>query len=351
MGAFMIRSKTGKTGILLLLAVLLAAVSFISLYIGQISVPVSSVLYEAARQAGITLPWGQALTPEQEAVLWYIRLPRVCVAVLVGAGLAISGAVMQGVFSNALADPGIIGVSAGASFGAVIAVSLGLTSLSMFYMPFFALLGAAFSVTVTILLTMRGGRIPTMSLLLAGVAVSMFLGALTNGMLTFMNEYRLREFLFWMVGGLDYRRWEHVMIAAGPIITGLVILCMTSRHLNVLIMGDTEARALGLNVMFFRVFFLFLASVITAAAVSVSGMISFVGLVVPHIMRILLGPDHTWLLPSSALLGAVFLLFCDTLGRMILPPLEIRVGIMTAVIGAPYFLFLLRRMRNRGGAF
>ena len=130
------------------------------------------------------------------------------------------------------------------------------------------------------------------------------------------------------------------MIAAGPIITGLVILCMTSRHLNVLIMGDTEARALGLNVMFVRVFFLFLASVITAAAVSVSGMISFVGLVVPHIMRILLGPDHTWLLPSSALLGAVFLLFCDTLGRMILPPLEIRVGIMTAVIGAPYFLFL-----------
>lgn len=347
----MVRSSAGKMGILFLLAVVLLVISFTALYVGQIHVPVTAVFHDMAEGLGWDMPWGKALSPEEAAVLWYIRLPRVCVAVLVGAALAISGAVMQGVFSNALADPGIIGVSAGASFGAVISVSLGLTAVSMYYMPLFALAGAAFSVTAAILLTMKDGRISAMSLLLAGVAVSMFLGALTNGLLTFMNEYKLREFLFWMVGGLDYRRWEHVFLAAGPVLSGIAILCVLARHLNVLIMGEIEAKALGLNVAFYRFFFLFLASVITATAVCVSGSIGFVGLVVPHVMRMILGPDHVFLLPASALAGAVFLLFCDTLGRVVMAPMEIRVGIMTAIIGAPYFLFLLRRLRSKGGAF
>ncbi len=347
----MIRSNWGKSGILFFLVGLLVCLILIALHLGQIPVPVVSVIHDVLNNFGIVTDWGQPLTPEQEAVLWYIRLPRICVAILVGSALALSGAVMQGVFGNPLADPGIIGVSAGASFGAVIAVALGFSSAGLFYMPAFALVGAFSSVLLTISLTMRGGKIPTMSLLLAGVAVSMLLGALTSGVLTFMNEYRLKEFLFWMVGGLDYRRWEHVYLAIGPIIIGGGILCLLARHLNVLVLGEVEAKALGLPVVWYRMLFLFLASIVTATAVCVSGSIGFVGLIVPHIMRILIGPDHRMLLPTAALAGSIFLLFCDTLGRTIMPPTEIRVGIMTALLGAPYFLFLLRRMRKHGGMF
>ena len=153
-----------------------------------------------------------------------------------------------------------------------------------------------------------------------------------------------------MVGGLDFRRWDHVALAVGPIVTGSVILMMLGRHLNVLVLGDTEARALGLPVMVYRMLFLFLASVVTATAVCVSGSIGFVGLVVPHIVRLLVGPDHRILLPMAGVGGALFLVFCDTLGRVIAQPIEIRVGIMTALLGAPYFLYLLHRLRSKGGA-
>ena len=178
----------------------------------------------------------------------------------------------------------------------------------------------------------------------------MLLGAFTSGILTMINEYRLREFLFWMVGGVDFRRWDHVLLAVGPIMTGSVILMMLGRHLNVLVLGDTEARALGVPVMVYRMLFLFLSSVITATAVCVSGSIGFVGLVVPHIVRLLVGPDHRILLPMAAIGGALFLVFCDTLGRVVAQPVEIRVGIMTALLGAPYFLYLLHRLRSKGGA-
>jgi len=219
----------------------------------------------------------------------------------------------------------------------------------MYYMPAFALGGAVFAMGCAVYLTLHDGKIPPMSLLLAGVAVSILLGAMTNGLLTFMNEYRLKEFLFWMVGGLDYRRWEHVELAAGPILTGIIVLSLLGRHLNVLSLGEDEARSMGMNILLYRLIFLLGASLIIASAVCVSGMIGFVGLVVPHITRLTIGPDHRILIPLSALVGAFFLLFCDTLGRLIAPPLEIRVGIMTAVIGAPYFLYLIRRMRKGGG--
>ena len=330
------------TGVLLLLTTLY------SLHSGQIEVAVSSIFHEWALALGMT-PEGSDPTPAERAVFWFIRMPRVAIAILAGAAFAAAGAVMQGVFANPLADPGIIGVSAGASFGAVICISFGLTSLSMYYMPAFALVGALGAVAAALALTFRHGRIPPMTLLLAGVAVSMFLGALTNGLLTFMNEYRLREFLFWMVGGLDYRRWEHVGLAIFPIITGIILLCLLARHLNALALGENEAKSLGMNVLWYRGLFLFTASLITATAVCVSGMIGFVGLVVPHVTRILFGPDHRVLIPASALLGALFLLLCDTIGRTIAPPAEIRVGIMTALIGAPYFLYLIRRMRKEGG--
>ena len=338
------RKNAGK--VIVFLVGLLLIVMCISLAWGQIDIPLHSTLSVVAEQLGLPGNWQSEYTQEQKAVLWFIRMPRTLVGVLVGAALGVAGAVMQGVFSNPLADPGIVGVSSGAATGAVLSIALGVSAQSMFYMPLFAFVGAICAVSITVFLAMRHGKIPVMTLLLSGVAVSMLLGALTSGILTFMNEQKLQQYLFWMVGGLDYRRWEHVYLALGPIVLGICIMLLLARHLNILVLGETEAKAVGMPVVPFRLFLLFVAAMTTATAVCVSGNIGFVGLVVPHMMRMLIGPDHRVLLPASALAGAIFLVLCDTLGRLVVPPAEVRVGIMTALLGTPYFLYLLRRIKN-----
>lgn len=338
--------KKYRISMLGVLAFLLIAIACLSLTLGQIDVPVKSAVAVVFRQ--LQLPFWEDVTVSQEqlAVIWYIRLPRMLVGVLVGAALGISGAVMQGIFSNPLADPGLIGISSGAATGAVLSIALGTATSSMFMMPAFAFCGSICAVFLTVFLAMRNGKIPVMTLLLAGVAVGMLLGALTSGLLTFMNEQKLQQYLFWMVGGLDYRRWEHVYLAVGPVVCGICIMLLLARHLNILVLGETEAKAVGMSVTKFRMGLLFVAAMTTATSVCVSGNIGFVGLVIPHMMRMLFGPDHRVLLPASALGGAAFLVLCDSLGRVIMPPAEVRVGIMTALLGTPYFLYLLRRMQK-----
>lgn len=332
---------------IILLAVLLVVIACVSLTFGQIDVPVGKALAVIASQLNLPGFTEADYSREQLAVIWYIRLPRMLVGVLVGAALGISGAVMQGIFSNPLADPGLIGISSGAATGAVLSIALGAASGSMFAMPAFAFCGSICAVCLTVFLAMRNGKIPVMTLLLAGVAVGMLLGAITSGLLTFMNEQKLQQYLFWMVGGLDYRRLEHVYLAVGPVLCGIIIMCLLARHLNILVLGETEAKAVGMPVTAFRMGLLFVAAMTTATSVCVSGNIGFVGLVIPHMMRMLIGPDHRVLLPASALGGAAFLVFCDSLGRIIMPPAEVRVGIMTAFLGTPYFLYLLRRMQKQ----
>lgn len=338
--------KKYRISMLGVLAFLLIAIACLSLTLGQIDVPVKSAVAVVFRQ--LQLPFWEDVTVSQEqlAVIWYIRLPRMLVGVLVGAALGISGAVMQGIFSNPLADPGLIGISSGAATGAVLSIALGTATSSMLMMPAFAFCGSICAVFLTVFLAMRNGKIPVMTLLLAGVAVGMLLGALTSGILTFMNEQKLQQYLFWMVGGLDYRRWEHVYLAVGPVVCGICIMLLLARHLNILVLGETEAKAVGMSVTKFRMGLLFVAAMTTATSVCVSGNIGFVGLVIPHMMRMLFGPDHRVLLPASALGGAAFLVLCDSLGRVIMPPAEVRVGIMTALLGTPYFLYLLRRMQK-----
>lgn len=338
--------KKYRISMLGVLAFLLIAIACLSLTLGQIDVPEKSAVAVVFRQ--LQLPFWEDVTVSQEqlAVIWYIRLPRMLVGVLVGAALGISGAVMQGIFSNPLADPGLIGISSGAATGAVLSIALGTATSSMFMMPAFASCGSICAVFLTVFLAMRNGKIPVMTLLLAGVAVGMLLGALTSGILTFMNEQKLQQYLFWMVGGLDYRRWEHVYLAIGPVVCGICIMLLLARHLNILVLGETEAKAVGMSVTKFRMGLLFVAAMTTATSVCVSGNIGFVGLVIPHMMRMLFGPDHRVLLPASALGGAAFLVLCDSLGRVIMPPAEVRVGIMTALLGTPYFLYLLRRMQK-----
>ena len=332
--------------VILVLCLVLVVMACVSVSVGQIAINFKNTLAVVTSSLGLHLFGPEAYTEEQKAVIWFIRMPRLIVGILVGGALGISGAVMQGVFSNPLADPGIIGVSSGAATGAVLAIVLGVSADSIFALPMFAFGGAILAVALTVLLAMRNGKIPVMTLLLAGVAVGMFLGAITSGLLTFMNEQKLQQYLFWMVGGLDYRRWEHVYMAIGPVVIGSGLMLLLARHLNILVLGDTEAKAVGMRVMPFRMGLLTIAALTTATSVCVSGNIGFVGLVVPHMMRMLVGPDHRVLLPASALAGAVFLVFCDTLGRIIMPPAEVRVGIMTAILGTPYFLYLLRRMQK-----
>ncbi|TCS81400.1 FecCD family ABC transporter permease [Pectinatus cerevisiiphilus] len=341
----MLSSRHNKNIFLLFLIFFLIVVSLISLSYGQINIPLKNTLATVLYHLGM---WDgdNAFTKEQDAVIWFIRMPRVLIGIMVGAGLGISGAVMQGLFNNPLVDPGITGVSAGAAAGAVLAIALGWSAENILVMPMFALGGSISAVFLTVFLAMRRGKIPVMTLLLAGVVVGMLLGAVTAGILTVMNEQKLQSYLFWIIGGLDYRRWEHVYIAVPPILTGILIMLAAARHLNVLAMGETEARAVGMAVLPFRMGIMLTAAAVTAVSVCVSGNIGFVGLIIPHMMRILLGPDHRLLLPASALAGAVFLVGCDLLGRVIIPPAEIRVGIMTALIGAPYFLYLLRRMQR-----
>lgn len=325
----------------------LVVVMLVSLVYGQIDVPIDKAVAVLGYQLGLPGFEAADFTAEQQAVLWHIRLPRILVGILVGAGLATAGAVMQGVFSNPLADPGIIGVTSGAAMGAVVSIALGWSAVSLYAMPVCALVGAVLAVSVTVLLSMRRGKVPVVTLLLSGIAVGMLLGALTSGILICVDEQKLQQYLFWMVGGLDYRRWEHVIMAAVPVLGGIGIMWTLARHLNILVLGETEARAVGMAVMPFRLGLLFLASLVTATSVCVSGSIGFVGLVVPHMMRMVVGPDHRVLIPMSALAGALLLVLCDTVGRMVVEPTEIRVGIMTALLGTPYFLYLLRRMQDR----
>ena len=332
--------KNGMVFVVLLAALL--AVIILSLCSGQYDISVECVIAFFAHAVGLPVLPHVILTPEQEAVLLHIRLPRTIVGLLVGAGLGISGAVLQGIFSNPLADPGIIGVSSGASVGAVLAIGIGISASSVLLLPSFAFVGAMLAVGLTVSLSMRHGRIPVMTLLLSGVVVGMFLAACTAAILTVVNEQKMQQYLFWTIGGLDYRRWDHVLLGIAPIGIGASVMLLLARHLNLLAFGDVEALTAGMSVTPFRLLFLVLAALTTATGVCISGNIGFVGLVVPHMMRLIVGPDHRRLLPASLLAGAVFLVLCDSVGRILITGMEIRVGIMTAFIGTPHFLYLLR---------
>lgn len=287
---------------------------------------------------------------EWESIIFYVRFPRVVTTMLVGAALGTSGAVMQGMFRNPMADPGILGVSSGAGLGAVIAISLGLPSRGIYFMPLFASIGALTASFMVFLLSSQSGKIPAINMILSGIAISMFFGAVTTAILSFIRSDQVKQFLFWTTGSLNGRRWEDVKISVIPILICITVLFFYSRDLNVLLLGEEEAQSVGLNPSKTRKQIMLFSSVLTASAVSVSGTISFVGLMVPHIIRLLIGPDHRVLIPASALGGAIFLLICDLIGRTVMAPGEVSVGIVTSLLGAPYFLFLLNKAKKEGAA-
>jgi len=268
-------------------------------------------------------------------LIFEVRLPRVFGALLVGGGLAAAGCVMQGLFRNPMADPYIIGTSTGGALGAACAIVF----LGGLLMPLFAFIGAAASTITVYIISKRNGRIAVETLLLSGIAVSLFLSAMLS-FIMYMSGNSLHQIMFWMMGGFWNIYWDDVGLAL-LIPVAAIILYVFSRDLNVMALGEEEAIHLGVNTERTKKILLLVSTFITAIAVSVSGCIGFVGLIIPHIMRIFTGPDHRILLPASILAGSILLIWADTVARTL--PIEIPVGIITAFLGAPFFIYLLRR--------
>ena len=290
-------------------------------------------------------------TEAEQVIVWLVRTPRVLVAALVGASLAIAGVQMQGLFRNALASPDIIGSSAGGALGAVIALVSGLAMRSIFYLPIFSFAGALIALFLVYAIATRRGRTPVVTLLLAGVALNALIGAATSFIIS-MQWVRFevaQEILFWLMGGLDSRTWNHVWLVLPCVVVGLLVALVYARDLDVLLLGEESALAVGADVERIKRIIITSAALLTGGAVAVSGTIGFVGLVVPHIVRLIIGPKHRILLPAAALTGAAFLILTDIVARTLLRPEEIRLGIITAVFGAPFFLYLLLRQQKSVG--
>jgi iron complex transport system permease protein len=282
-------------------------------------------------------------------ILIDIRLPRTALIALVGAALAGSGAAYQGLFRNPLADPFLIGVASGAGLGAVIALSVDwpYTTLGLLAVPLTAFLAGLLTVYIVYLLAHIGGSVPTTNLILAGVAVSSFATSLTS-FLMLRSTGEARRAIGWLLGGVSLVSWEATLALVPYLAIGLTTLILTGYALNLLQFGDDQALQLGLNVRRAKLIIIVAASLVSAAAVSFAGIIGFVGLVVPHIVRIWWGVDYRRLIPLSIIGGAAILLFADILARVVLVQRELPVGIVTALAGAPFFLWVLRRARNQG---
>ena len=327
------------------LLLLILASAAVSLSLGPVSIPASHVASIVLSSLGFD---AAGFGHTERLVIEQIRLPRILVGAVVGVALGVAGATMQGLFRNPMADPGIIGVSAGGALGAIVAIATGMAGLFFLALPAFAFIGAMAASFLVYGIAAVGGRFSMATLLLAGVAVNAFLGAIVSAIIILLSDNEaLREILFWLAGGLDSRSWEHVRISAPLILGGAAVILLMARDLNLLMLGDDEARSMGVRVGMARILLLAAAALVTGTAVAVSGTIAFVGLVTPHILRLLIGPDHRVLIPMSALGGAVFVTVADTVARTIIQPAEFRVGILTALVGAPFFILLLIRNKRQ----
>ncbi|QDG77384.1 iron ABC transporter permease [Labrenzia sp. PHM005] len=337
-----------------LLGMALAATMLASVAIGPIPIPVLSILPHIPGQIfdpGSPLPEGISL--RDWIVVMEIRLPRILLGALIGAALAVSGAVMQGLFRNPLADPGIVGVSAGAGLGAAFFIVLGSTTLApvmtvlgIYAVPFAAFTGGLITTLLLYRIGTRGGFTSVATLLLAGIALGALAGAVTGVLVYISNDQQMRDLQFWGLGSLAGANWEKMASVAPIILLMLFATPFLARGLNGLTLGEAAAAHIGIRVQRLKNISILLVAAATGASVAVSGGIGFVGIVVPHLLRLTIGPDHRYLLPASALLGACLLIAADTLARTIVAPAELPIGIITAFVGAPFFLWIL--LRNRG---
>jgi iron complex transport system permease protein len=326
------------------LTLLLICITVFSAAHGPANIPYGDVARLLLR--GVHLPVGLDLPDSDFRIVTAIRLPRILVSALVGAALACAGAIMQGIFHNPLADPGLLGIEAGGGLMAVLTITTGLASGNFWLLPVAAFTGALGAALAVYGLTGMNGRVDNMTLL-AGAATSVFLGALTTALLLSTRDYNaVGTALSWLFGSLQGRGWDYFCVAAPPIALTILLTLIYSRDLNLLAMGNDTAQALGVHVAQTRFILLAAASLMTGTAVSIAGGIGFVGLMAPHAVRLVVGPDYRVLTPASALAGAIFLTMVDTAARLIVQPVEVQVGSLTALLGVPFFLIILWRQRR-----
>lgn len=332
------------------LAVALVVLSVVSAGIGQLHVPAAEVLGSILHRIGLDVG-PMPSHPNGDAALWTIRFPRVVLAILVGAALASAGALMQGVFGNPLADPGVVGVSSGAAMAACLVIVFGWTFFGSWTVATFAFVGGLLTTLLVYFVSRSGGRTEVVTLVLTGVAVNAMCGA-GIAFLTFLGDTQAREqIVFWQLGSLNGTRWQYVGVVAPLVAIGLVGVFLLSRRLDLLSLGERSARHLGVDVERLRIVSVVLVALLTAAAVAFCGIIAFVGLVVPHLIRMLVGPGHRVLLPASALGGAVLLLAADLVARTAVPYADLPIGMLTALVGGPFFFWLIRRTRRTSGGW
>lgn len=334
--------KTRYQLLIISLIIILIISITLAVMIGPVPIPPLRVWQIALAQLfpNLTGDW----TPAQVQIVWLIRFPRVLLAFFVGAGLSVVGVTMQALVRNSLADPYILGVSSGASVGAVLVILFGVfASLGIYAVSVGAFLGAMLSFVVVFLLAQRQGRISSTRLILAGVAVSYLFSAVTSFLtLKAGSGDAARRVLFWLLGGLSGTKWTDLILPMGSLGIGMVYLLLQRRSLNALLIGEETAMTLGTDSDRFRKQLFLVTSLLTGVMVAVSGAIGFVGLMIPHSVRLLVGSDHRRVLPVSLLLGGIFLIWADVLARMIIAPEELPIGIITALFGTPFFIWLMQ---------
>jgi iron complex transport system permease protein len=333
--------------LVVLLATLVICVTFGSVAVGMDST--FKIIWNHTIGGIIALP--QDYTTGSDTIIWQIRLPRLVLAACVGAGLAGSGAIYQGMFRNPLADPYLVGVAQGAAVGAVTVIVLPLPIFlyNVGLVQWGAFLGAVGAVAIVYNLARMGGEVKTATLLLAGVAIGS-LGAAITTLLTYIHNEKLTTIYGWLLGGFNtVGSWNNAGMIVPYLAVGILISVFSGRKLNVLQMGEEQATQLGLNVRGLKLLLVVAATLMAAASVSVSGLIGFVGLVVPHLVRMLFGQDYRLLLPLSLVWGGIFMVLCDSLARTVLSPAELPVSIITAFCGGPFFIYILRRKKKAQG--
>lgn len=343
--------RPGRTVVVAVVTVVVLAFGVVlSAGLGQLSVGPAEVIGSLARSIGIPHAWA----PTErliEQTLWQIRFPRVVMSLLVGALLAVAGAVMQAIFANPLAEPGVVGVSSGAAVGAAAAITLGLTFVGPWSIAVCAFAGGLIATLVVYAAARAQGRTEAITLILTGIAVNAFAGA-GLALLMFAGDTASREqIVFWQLGSMNGSRWSEVAVVAVVGIGGVAAALLLSRRYDLLALGDRTAAHLGVRVEALRIGSIVIVALLTGVAVAFAGIIAFVGLVVPHIIRMLLGPAHRPLIALSALAGGAVLVYADLLARTIVVSADLPIGILTSLVGGPFFFWLIRRTRRRAGGW
>lgn len=332
------------------LAALLIVGVLLSALLGQLPVSPGEVGGSLLRAVGIPNPWAPA-DPVVESTLWVVRFPRVAMAIAVGAALATAGAVMQAVFGNPLAEPGVVGVSSGAALGAATAIVLGLAAYGEGLVAALAFAGGLGATLLVYAVSRANGRTEVVTLLLTGIAVNAFAGAGLAFALFSASSANREQIVFWQLGSLGGSLWREVLVVAVVAVPGLVVAMLLGRRYDVLALGERNARHLGIDVERLRILSVVVVALLTGAAVAFAGIIAFVGLVIPHLLRMLLGPAHRPLIALSAVGGAVLMIYADLLARVAVAGAELPIGLLTSLVGGPFFFFLLWRQRRRAGGW